>query len=228
MSFLEIKNLSKRYHHQGHVISALEPLSFDVQVAQTVAITGPSGAGKSTLLNLIGGLDQPTEGEVFFEGRSLSSLSLDELALFRQKKMGFIFQFHHLLEDFSVIENVMMPLLIQGQSQKSASKMARDFLTRVGLTHFDDRYPEELSGGEQQRVAIARALIHRPKLILADEPTGNLDDDNGQKVFKLLCELNRDLSAALIMVTHQPEFAKALQRHLHLEAGKIVPRVQHS
>lgn len=222
MTFLEIKNLTKIYHQEEDNVYALHNVNFTLERGESLAIVGRSGAGKSTLLNLIGGLDRPDSGEVFLENQNLYELKEKSEAQFRQKNLGFIFQFHHLLKDFNVLENIMMPLLLQGYDPSKARKRALDFLQRVGLQGKEKRYPQEVSGGEQQRVAIARALIHHPKLVLADEPTGNLDEKNARMVFDLLCELNHDLKATLIIVTHSEEFAKKLKRCLRLEAGQIV------
>lgn len=221
MSFLEVKNLTRSYFHEAQEIFALRDVSFSLEEGDSLAICGPSGAGKSTLLNLVGGLDLPTAGEVFLKGQSFKDLSRDKEAFFRQKYLGFIFQFHHLLEDFTVLENVMMPLLIQKVSQRQSKVQAKDILQRVGLVRLEDRFPKELSGGEQQRVAVARALVHKPLLVLADEPTGNLDEKNGEQVFELLCQLNHDLRATLVVVTHQHQFAKKLKKVLKLEAGRV-------
>ena len=221
MSFLAVKGLSKGYVHEGSPVFALKNLSFTLEKGDSLAVCGPSGAGKSTLLNIIGGLDRQSAGEVFLAGRAIHDLSEREQALFRQKELGFIFQFHHLLDDFTVLENVMMPLLIQGTDKKIARDRASSLLEQVGLGDFLQRLPRELSGGEQQRVAIARALVHTPSLVLADEPTGNLDEVSAGKVFELLCTLNHDLSSTLIVVTHQDLLAKKLKHCLKLRAGQM-------
>lgn len=221
MTFLTVQNLSKIYDEEGDRIVALEGVSFALEKGESMAICGSSGAGKSTLLNILGGLDKPSEGSVILDGQNLQSLGAKLEAKFRQDHLGFIFQFHHLLNDFNVVENVMLPLQIQGQNKKSAYDEACTWLGKVGLSDKLKRLPRELSGGEQQRVAIARALIHKPKLVLADEPTGNLDNANGLKVFELLCLLNHDLQATLIVVTHNEEHAKKLKYCLQLKDGRV-------
>lgn len=221
MSFLEVQKLGKAYAHEGRWVKALEDVDFVLERGESLAITGPSGAGKSTLLNLLGGLDEPTSGRIVMSGELIQNFSEERQALFRQKTLGFVFQFHHLLEDFTILENVMMPLLIQKQDRGLSRQRAMDMLARVGLSGLESRYPQELSGGEQQRSAIARAVVHSPSLILADEPTGNLDEANSETVFELLCGLNHDLSSTLIVVTHQDHFAKKLKRQLNLEAGRV-------
>lgn len=221
MTFLTVQNLTKIYDEEGDKIVALESVSFSLEKGESMAICGSSGAGKSTLLNILGGLDQPSSGAVILDEQNLQNLGSKLEAKFRQDHLGFIFQFHHLLNDFNVVENVMLPLQIQGQDKKSAYDEASVWLGKVGLADKLKRLPRELSGGEQQRVAIARALIHKPKLVLADEPTGNLDNANGLKVFELLCRLNHDLQATLIVVTHNEEYAKKLKYCLRLKGGRV-------
>lgn len=222
MSFLTVEKLGKTYAHEGWGVPALQDVEFSLSRGESLAITGPSGAGKSTLLNLLGGLDEPSAGQIVIGGEVIRGFSEERQAAFRQKTLGFVFQFHHLLEDFTILENVMMPLLIQKQDHALSRQRAVEILGRVGLAGLGLRYPQELSGGEQQRSAIARAVVHSPCLILADEPTGNLDEANSGLVFELLCELNHDLSSTLIVVTHQDHFAKKLKRQLKLEAGRVV------
>lgn len=221
MSFLEIHNLTKSYAHAGILVNALKDVSFTLERGDTLAVLGPSGAGKSTLLTLIGGLDKPTSGKVLVAERDVHGLSDKQEARFRQESLGFVFQFHHLLQDFTVLENVMLPLLIKEWDRQQATDQAEALLERVGLAGFGSRLPPELSGGEQQRVAIARGLVHRPQIVLADEPTGNLDEANGAAVFDLLCTLNRDLKATLVVVTHHREFSKKLKHCLYLNAGHV-------
>lgn len=221
---IKVTDLTKRYHHEGIEINALNGVSFHLPKGRTMAICGSSGAGKSTLLSLLGGLDRPTSGTVEIDSQNMSKLSEKKEAIFRNSHLGFIFQFHHLLNDFTICENVMMPLLIQGVRRGQAQKSALQILDRVGIADKINRYPKELSGGEQQRAAIARAVIHKPKLILADEPTGNLDDTNAQIVFDLLCTLNHDLEATLVVVTHHVEFAKRMNKNLVLANGMVVKK----
>jgi lipoprotein-releasing system ATP-binding protein len=219
--FLNVENLTKSYGHEPNRVFALRDVSFALTAGKSLAICGGSGAGKSTLLSLIGGLNRPDSGRVLLDGHDLFSLTEKKEALFRRTALGFIFQSHHLLLDFTVIENVMMPLIIAGVKRKLALDEARTLLAKVGLATMTERNPRELSGGEQQRAAMARAIIHKPKLILADEPTGNLDETNASLVFDLLCALNRDLGASLIVVTHNREFAKKLNAILTLHSGSV-------
>lgn len=219
MVFLSVKNMSKVYPQSEKDVVALKAISFDLREGESLAVVGGSGAGKSTLLNLLGGLDTPSSGEIVIEGKNLNAMNDAEKSEFRNRTLGFVFQFHHLLKDFSVLENVMMPLKIRGLSDTEIQDEAFDLLQKVGLADKGSRLPHELSGGEQQRVALVRAMIHKPKLILADEPTGNLDDKNASTVFELLCDLNRDLKAALIVVTHNLELAKRLQNQIVLKDG---------
>jgi lipoprotein-releasing system ATP-binding protein len=219
---IEVQHVTKKYIHDGVTIHALNDISFSLEQGQSLAICGKSGAGKSTLLHILGGLDRPSAGHVMMDGQNLQKISEKALASWRRENLGFVFQFHHLLNDFTIEENVMIPLLIQKKARKEAKEAAGNVLSQVGLKGLEARHPRELSGGEQQRAAIARALVHRPKIILADEPTGNLDGQNARQVFDLLCTLNRDLGATLVMVTHHDEFADILGRVLTLEKGKCM------
>ncbi|MCP5463467.1 MAG: ABC transporter ATP-binding protein [Deltaproteobacteria bacterium] len=218
---LKVQNLSKKFAQHGATVSALSDVSFELPAGASLGVTGESGAGKSTLLNLLGGLEKPSAGQITFNDRDLLRMTDQEEAKFRQQDLGFIFQFHQLLEDFSVLENVMMPLLIGGTPRQQAEETAQIWLDKVGIAHTAKRFPKEVSGGEQQRAAIARGLIHRPCLVLADEPTGNLDEGNADHVFELLCDLNHDLGATLVMVTHHADFAKRLTHHMVLRDGQI-------
>lgn len=222
MVYLSVENLCRSYEQEGRSIDALKDVSFGLQKGVSLAISGSSGAGKSTLLNMIGGFDVPTTGTVRVNGVDIHALSDKDQAEFRHTKLGFVFQFHHLLEDFSILENVMMPLLIQNGEERAAHFAAMAILEKVGLAGLEQRFPQEVSGGEQQRAAIARAVVHRPEIILADEPTGNLDEANSEKVFELLCGLNHDLSSTLIVVTHQDHFAGRLGGLLELASGHVV------
>lgn len=220
-AFIQLVDVSREYHLQDRASYALKNISLNIDRGESWAICGSSGAGKSTLLNIIGGLDSPTKGEVWVDGKNVTNLSDSEKAIFRQKDLGFVFQFHNLLSDFTVLENVMMPLLISGKKKAEAQEKACRLLGRVDILDKKDRFSKELSGGEQQRVAIARALIHEPKLVLADEPTGNLDEENGKQVFDLLCELNKEKETTLLVVSHQIHFAKKLNHILYLDNGQI-------
>ncbi|MBX7147739.1 ABC transporter ATP-binding protein [bacterium] len=221
MSLFKVNNLTKRYTTDNIPFEALRDVSVTLEAEKTYAILGPSGAGKSTLLHILGTLDTPTSGEVYFENMQLSALSEEELSVFRNKTIGFVFQFHHLLPDFSVLENVALPLLIGGVKKTQAQDRAKNFLEKVGLSGKYARRPSELSGGEKQRVAIARALVNSPRVVLADEPTGNLDSDMGQKVFDLLLGLNEELKTTLVVVTHNEELALRLDTKIRIVDGKI-------
>lgn len=203
------------------MIEVLQGIDLEINKGESVAITGASGVGKSTLLHIMGSLDRPTKGKVLFEGTDLYALGERELEQVRNKEIGFVFQFHYLLPEFSSVENVMMPLLIAGQDLKSSATKAIQALEMVGLESKAHRRPGELSGGEQQRVAIARAIVQRPKALLADEPTGNLDWATGDEISRLLVELNREHQMTLIIVTHNMKLASLMARHMELADGKI-------
>jgi lipoprotein-releasing system ATP-binding protein len=219
---LQATGLSKSFG-DGARLQVLVDLDLEVAPGESVAIVGQSGVGKSTLLHVLGTLDQPTTGKVYFDGTDVFSLSEREQAEFRNREVSFIFQFHHLLPDFTALENVMMPALIRGTSPVQAEGQARDILVQVGLAERLTHKPGELSGGEQQRVAVARAVVLSPRAILADEPTGNLDPDTGQEVHTLLMELNRRHQITLVVVTHNQELAGMVDRTLHLEHGRLHP-----
>ncbi len=212
--------LSKAYG-DGRRIDVLVDLDLEVGAGDTVAIVGQSGVGKSTLLHILGTLDHPTGGTVLFDGVNIFGLSEREQATFRNREVGFIFQFHHLLPDFTALENVMMPALIRGVSAPEAESCARAVLERVGLSERLTHKPGELSGGEQQRVAVARAVALSPRIILADEPTGNLDPTTGAEVHALLMDLNRTHNITLVIVTHNDELSRLVHRTLRLQNGKL-------
>jgi lipoprotein-releasing system ATP-binding protein len=203
-------------------VSVLRGLDLDVAAGEAVVIVGQSGVGKSTLLHVLGALDQPTAGEVAFDGVALSSLSEKQLAALRNRQIGFIFQFHHLLPDFSALENAMMPGLIGGLGWDDAAERARRVLQQVGLGHRLDHKPGELSGGEQQRVAVARAIVLAPRAVLADEPTGNLDSATADEVHQLLLGLKREQGIALVIVTHNEHLAALSDRTLRMVDGRLV------
>lgn len=225
MDFLCVEKISKSYLQSKSKVVALDNVSFTAKRGESLAILGGSGAGKSTLLNLLGGLDDPDTGKICVDNVELKSLNDQQKAKFRNQTLGFIFQFHNLLQDFTVLDNVMMPLRIRGEKVSDIELKAYDLLKLVGLAGKEKRLPQELSGGEQQRVALVRGVIHEPKLILADEPTGNLDQHNASGVFELLCRLNHDLKATLVVVTHNLELAKRLQNHIVLENGRRVTKI---
>lgn len=219
---LSCKGIRKWYKKDGATVEVLQGVDLSVKEGEVVAILGASGAGKSTLLHVLGTLEPPSEGEIYFRGQNLSTLSSEKLAQFRNREIGFVFQFHYLLQEFSALENVLMPALIAGADRSKYERRAAELLTEVGLEHRLHHRPPELSGGEQQRVALARALVMNPKLILADEPTGNLDSQNAQKVKKLFLDLSEKRGITIALVTHDEDIAKDFSRHLVMRDGKIV------
>ena len=218
---VEAVRLDKRYVDGPAVVRVLEELDLTVGAGDRIAIVGDSGVGKSTLLHLLGGLDRPSGGHVLFDGDDIFTRTDAELAAFRNRTLGFVFQFHHLLGDFTALENVMLPGLIARQPVAAVRARALTLLERVGLQERLVHRPAELSGGEQQRVAVARALSLRPRLILADEPTGNLDPTTGEEVQELLLELNHEQGSALVVATHNPRLAAAMGRTLRLAHGRL-------
>ncbi|UDG79616.1 lipoprotein-releasing ABC transporter ATP-binding protein LolD [Candidatus Steffania adelgidicola] len=219
---LRCSQLSKSYQEGQVYIDVLRKVSFELKYGEMMAIVGSSGSGKSTLLHLLGGLDKPTSGEVIFEGQLLNKLSSTDRALIRNRRLGFIYQFHHLLPDFNALENVAMPLLIGGMRSSQAKTAAGEILAAVGLEKRAKHRPAELSGGERQRVAIARALVNHPSLVLADEPTGNLDQPNAQSIFQLLCELNMHHGTTFLVVTHDIQLAERLNRKMEMHDGQLI------
>ena len=218
---VSVDRVYKRYAQTDNVVEVLQGVQMEVASREMVAIVGPSGAGKSTLLHLIGGLDRPTEGRIHCAGADLSRLSDRRLAEFRSRRVGFVFQFHHLLPEFSALENAMMPALIQRRAKHEVEGRARQLLANVGLSDRLHHRPGALSGGEQQRVAVARALITNPDVVLADEPTGNLDRATGQTIQTLLRQLNQELGQAFVIVTHDQKFAAHMDRVIALVDGKV-------
>jgi len=216
---IEISKLTMRLSSGASPLTILDDINLQIPARQFLAIVGPSGSGKSTLLGLIAGLDRPTSGSVTFNGTSLSDLSEDDLARLRRKKVGMIFQSFHLIPTLTAVENVQVPLELQGD--RDAAPKARVLLDEVGLTERQNHYPVQLSGGEQQRVAVARAYAGKPTLLLADEPTGNLDSENGRLVIDLLLRLHRDHGSILILVTHDPALASLADRVISLRDGRI-------
>jgi len=221
-SILQCRQLSKRYDQGGLHVEVLKGVNLSIGVGERVAIMGASGSGKSTLLHLLGGLEKASGGEVVLDGVNINQVSAVKLAKLRNKSLGFIYQSHHLLGEFTVLENVAMPLLIGGEPVKQASIRASALLERVGLGHRIEHKPGELSGGERQRAAVARALINKPGLILADEPTGNLDSKTAHQVYQLMLELNQELNVSFLVVTHDHELAARIGKVLHMEDGLIV------
>ncbi|HEV8715335.1 MAG TPA: ABC transporter ATP-binding protein [Candidatus Binatia bacterium] len=218
---IRAERLSKRYGEGEHTIRVLEDLDLEIRRTERVAIIGESGVGKSTLLHILGTLDRPSAGTVFLSDQDLFALPEAELAALRTREIGFIFQFHHLLPDFTARENVMMPGLIAGLSWADARTRAEEMLHKVGLGERLTHRPGELSGGEQQRVAVARALVLGPRVVLADEPTGNLDPVTGEGVLRLLLALNQELGVTMAIVTHSEKLATAMDRTLRLGGGKL-------
>ncbi|OGP77185.1 MAG: ABC transporter ATP-binding protein [Deltaproteobacteria bacterium RBG_16_49_23] len=217
---IQVQQLFKSFGNGAKKVEVLSGIDLAFSQGERVAIVGASGVGKTTLLHILGTLDRPTTGKVFYGGRDIFTLNEKDLAFFRNREIGFVFQFHHLLPEFSALENTMMPCLIQGISNKEAALRAEAILTLVGLKDRLSHKPGELSGGEQQRVAVARALVLEPKVLLADEPTGNLDTKTGESVFALLQDLNRMKGVTLIMVTHNPILAAQMPRQILLLEGK--------
>ncbi len=218
---MTVRGLCKSFNNNGVQIEVLKDLDLDLDQGETVAIVGASGIGKSTLLHILGTLDRPDSGTVLFQNKNVFRFDDVRLANFRNETIGFVFQFHHLLPEFTALENVMMPALIKGLNKKEAITAAEAILTRVGLEHRLPHRMGELSGGEQQRVALARALVLKPAVLLADEPTGNLDKKNSEQVHRLLSELNRELGMTLVVVTHNPDLAAYMSRRVTLAEGQL-------
>jgi lipoprotein-releasing system ATP-binding protein len=222
---LEARKLHKSYHNGNKTIHVLKGVDLSIAGGEFVAVVGPSGAGKSTLLHVLGGLDDPTKGEVIFEKENIYGLSDLALCKIRNERIGFVFQFYHLLPEFTVLENVLMPVLINagpGRKSPELKKNALELLGRVGLGERATHFPSQLSGGEQQRVAIVRALINRPALLLCDEPTGNLDSKTGEGIISLVKKINLERRMSVILVTHNLELAKVADKSYHLKDGILV------
>ena len=219
---LELSAVSKSFGEGDARLEVLKSIDINLNPGEMLALLGSSGAGKSTLLHIMGGLDRPTSGSVMFEGSDLYEMDMRELSIFRNQDLGFVFQAHHLLPEFTALENVMMPALIAKLKKEEAREKALDLLSRVGLSKRGHHKSGELSGGEQQRVAVARAMVMHPKLLLADEPTGNLDSRTGEDVFDIIMELNKYIGTSFVMVTHNEKLALKTDRQLVVEDGRLV------
>lgn len=218
---LHCNGLSKTYQDGDNQVNVLKSVDFSISAGEMVAIVGASGSGKSTLLHILGGLEKPTTGELMFNDQDMTSWSSDKLSSWRNSNLGFVYQFHHLLPEFSALENVAMPLLIAGEKAKNAKQTAQTLLERVGLGHRLSHRPSQLSGGERQRVAIARAFVNNPDIVLADEPTGNLDGEAAASIYQLMLELNKERGTAFIVVTHDNTLAEQLHRVERLVDGTL-------
>ena len=217
---ISVQDVTKSFVHDGRQLEVLKGIDLSIGRGEMLTIVGSSGAGKSTLLHLMGALDHPTSGEILYEGKSITSLSGRELAAFRNRSIGFVFQFHHLLPEFTALENVMMPGLIHTGARLESE--AKALLDEVGLADRITHRPGELSGGEQQRVALARALLMKPSLVLADEPTGNLDSKTSESIHALIFDLNKRLGTTFLIVTHSQDFARQMPRVVSMKDGKII------
>jgi len=220
-SVLECRGIVKTFHDGDRELRILRGLSFEVQPGEILAISGSSGAGKSTLLHIMGTLDAPTAGELLYDGEPVSGMSKSQVNRLRNQEIGFVFQFYHLLSEFTALENVMMPGISRGRPRKECLPRAEELLTTVGLSERMTHKPGKLSGGEQQRVAIARALFNNPSVVLADEPTGNLDEETGREIVELIWELNEEDGVTIVFVTHDLEFAKRADRWIHIHEGVL-------
>jgi lipoprotein-releasing system ATP-binding protein len=217
-----VRNLCKSFEHGGRTLDVLKDMNFDLEKGEMAAIMGASGAGKSTLLHVLGTLDLPTSGTILFNEEEVTSMGPTRLAAFRNRSIGFVFQFHHLLPEFTALENVLMPCFISRMEQGLAEQKAHKILEHVGLSDRLTHRPGELSGGEQQRVALARAMVLEPPLLLADEPTGNLDSNTGREINNLFFDLNKERGTTILIVTHNPKLAELMPRCLRMEDGGLV------
>jgi lipoprotein-releasing system ATP-binding protein len=218
---LIVRNLSKTYTNGPQEVKVLKGIDLEINQGEVAVIIGPSGVGKSTLLHLVGGLDKPSAGEIIIEDRDIFTLNDEERALFRNRSIGFVFQFHHLLPEFTAMENVMIPVMIHQKDLRFSESEARRLLAEVGLNERLHHKPSQLSGGEQQRVAVARALVNKPSLVLADEPTGNLDKHNSEALYRLILNLNKKFNQTFLIVTHNEMMARQADRVIELEDGRI-------
>jgi len=221
MSFITLKNIHKSYINGKGELRVLRGINLDIDKGKMVAIVGASGAGKSTLLHILGTLDHPSSGELLYNEKNLFSLNNRKLANFRNQKIGFVFQFHHLLPEFTALENVLMPILISRSNYQTAEKRAKELLEQVGLKGREHHKPGELSGGEQQRVAIARSLANNPELLLADEPTGNLDSKTSKKIYQVIHQINQERHLTIVLVTHNEKLGDSADRCLTIVDGRL-------
>lgn len=223
-NIITAENITKCYNDAGNKITAVDKVSLNIKSGEYLAIVGPSGAGKSTLIHMLGGLEPLTRGEVFYKGTALTSFSKKEQLVFRNQKVGFVFQFYYLIEELTVLENITLPAKIANKKNllKDIETKAKDSCGILGLNERIDFYPSQLSGGEQQRVALARALINKPKILFCDEPTGNLDRKSSENICNLLNKINKDYNTTVVLVTHNLDLAKNAQRVLNIEKGKLV------
>jgi lipoprotein-releasing system ATP-binding protein len=222
MAIIEARGLHKVFGRGAGSLHVLRGIDLEIEAGDVVTVVGPSGAGKSTLLHILGGLDRPTKGQILFDGGDLFRRTDRELARVRNRSVGFVFQFHHLLPEFTALENVMLPVLIAGEPKAEAAATAGEFLEAVGLAERVTHRPNELSAGEKQRVAVARALANRPRVVLADEPSGNLDRANGEMLYDMIMNLRAEYGATFVIVTHDEELAEKSERTMRLLDGKIV------
>ncbi|WP_417437072.1 lipoprotein-releasing ABC transporter ATP-binding protein LolD [Idiomarina abyssalis] len=220
-ALLRCSKLSKSYQDGNNEVTVLKDIDFSLQAGEMVAVVGTSGSGKSTFLHLLGGLDKASGGQLFYKTDEMTHWKADKLAQWRNQNLGFVYQFHHLLPEFSALENVAMPQMIAGKSPAEAKQQAKQLLARVGLEHRLSHRPAQLSGGERQRVAIARAFVNKPQIVLADEPTGNLDGEAAESIYQLMLELNKETNTAFIVVTHDLHLAEQLQRVEVLKNGVL-------
>ncbi|MCB2156891.1 ABC transporter ATP-binding protein [bacterium] len=226
MPFIECRGLTRTYQRGDQKITPLNELDLDVEAGEFLALMGPSGSGKTTLLNLVAGIDRPTAGELFVGGRNIAKLSRSALADWRRDHVGYIFQLYNLVPVLTAYENVELPLLLQPMSRNERHEQVSQALNMVGIANRHDHYPRQLSGGQEQRVAIARAIVTKPKIIVADEPTGDLDKSSAHEILTLLQQLSREMNCTLIMVTHDPSATAYASRTLHLEKGRLVEELE--
>ena len=219
---IEVKNLCKSYMSGEKPLNVLDNIDLSIQQGDFISLMGPSGSGKSTLLNIIGTMDTPNSGEIWIAGKQVTHMPENQLAMFRLKHIGFVFQFHYLLPEFSIEENVAMPLMIGGQSRQQALVNAREMLDYLGMSERMHHFPAEISGGEKQRAVIGRALINKPDILLADEPTGNLDKETGTKVLDLFKKIQKDMNQTFFLVTHNEQIARIAEINYHLDNGKLI------